>query len=122
MELRHFLRVWSAHAIYALAIFGMLLLVMEWVIPGFITPYLDPIPFVMVALIVMTMDAINRHTKRSPYLVILTGAIAFVGTVSWFLIMVPFTGRLTGVVLALCCLLIVAGTALLVWPGTLHEE
>ncbi|MCW1892567.1 MAG: hypothetical protein KIH65_005035, partial [Candidatus Uhrbacteria bacterium] len=48
----------GTHAVYALDVFALFMLGMEGIMPGSVTPYLDPLPFVIVAMMASVLHAI----------------------------------------------------------------
>jgi hypothetical protein len=60
MTAKEFFVRFVLHAAWALAGFVIILLAMEFVIPGSVTPYLDPIPFAIIALAALSADAFTR--------------------------------------------------------------
>jgi hypothetical protein len=52
-HLRFFLR----QCVYALTVFSVITTLGEWIVPGSVSPYLDPIPLVILSLALLTIDA-----------------------------------------------------------------
>lgn len=58
---------------WALSAFVLVMLGMEFIIPGSVTPYLDPIPWTIVALFALTIDATKRSAGSNIWLRLVTG-------------------------------------------------
>lgn len=80
MDLKEFVSRFILHCIWALSAFILVALGMEFFIPGSVTPYMDPIPFVIIALIVLFIDSVKRPVKVNPWLRIATGLLIVILT------------------------------------------
>jgi len=64
MTLTYFFIALNRHAAYALSVFVLLILVAEWLVPNSVTPFLDPIPFAIFALVLLSMDAFFFESQK----------------------------------------------------------
>ena len=64
MSFPHIAYGFYRHTVYATACFSAFSILMEWLIPGSVTPYVDPIPFAIFALIGFFIDASSREYRR----------------------------------------------------------
>lgn len=82
-SLRSSFSLLAAHAVYALDVFALFMLGMEGIMPGSVTPYLDPLPFVIAAMVLSILHAIFFSDNASPWarrlFLICTGVIAILG-------------------------------------------
>lgn len=66
MDFSLFLKRLLFHISAAVAAFGGLAVALEFVMPGSVTPYLNPIPFVIVGLAGLAIDAAIRPVESRP--------------------------------------------------------
>lgn len=60
-QLAFFLR----QCVYALASFSLVSLVTEWVIPGSVSPFLDPVPLAACVLVILCLMGLGRAREES---------------------------------------------------------
>ena len=53
------LRFFFRQCTYALGFFAFVAVAAEWLVPGSVSPFLDPVPFALLALILMAGDAMS---------------------------------------------------------------
>ena len=51
--------------LYALAFFSVTAILAEWIVPGSVTPFLDPVPLVIASLLLLTIVAFSGRRTRS---------------------------------------------------------
>lgn len=61
----HFFRFFVRHCAWALAVFCLFSIALEWLIPDSVTPYLHIVPLVIVAMLFLSADAMMTHEASS---------------------------------------------------------
>jgi hypothetical protein len=72
MTLTDFLKSLLRQATYALTLFVIVALAAESFAPGSVTPFLDPIPFAILALLLLGADAVRREVKPRTWIRLFT--------------------------------------------------
>jgi hypothetical protein len=78
MGLKEFVSRFIRHSMWALSATVIVMFAMEFFIPGSVTPYMDPIPWAIVALLALTIDAAKRSAVSNIWLRIGIGIILLV--------------------------------------------
>ena len=50
-------RFFFRQCVYALACFSFFCIVGEWLVPGSVSPFIDPVPLAILALLLLVIDA-----------------------------------------------------------------
>lgn len=66
MSLSDFLKAFIRQCTYALAFFVAIVLVAEFLTPASVTPFLDPVPPAVLALALLSADAMRRTVTPNP--------------------------------------------------------
>ncbi|OGL79104.1 hypothetical protein A3E39_02565 [Candidatus Uhrbacteria bacterium RIFCSPHIGHO2_12_FULL_60_25] len=67
MSLSDFLKAFIRQCTYALAFFVAIVLVAEFLTPASVTPFLDPVPFAVLAFALLSADAMRRTVKPNSW-------------------------------------------------------
>ena len=89
MEILTFLHTLYRHSVWALSVFIFLAIGMEVVIPGSVTPYFDPVPFAILAIILLSIDAMQEPDAGQRIISILK--FVFIGILTILVLSVTFT-------------------------------
>ena len=81
--MKQFLLRFFQHCAWALSIFCVLAFMMEWLMPGSVTPYVHLIPFAIVAVLMLGFDAFLFHDQKSVLerMIVIAGIVLLSGIV-----------------------------------------
>ncbi|HWQ99407.1 MAG TPA: hypothetical protein VN397_01005 [Candidatus Methylomirabilis sp.] len=79
MTWSEFLKTFFRHTAYALALFVVVVLTAEFLTPGSVTPFIDPLPLGVVAFAFLSADAMRRQAPSRPWARIIAGVFVSAG-------------------------------------------
>lgn len=94
------------HGMWALLLFVASALAMEALIPGSVMPYVDPVPFAILACIACSIDAVTRNVRAHSRVRLLFGLFLIMLMIGSLFMNVFGCGRLHMVVVLLMCVMI----------------
>jgi hypothetical protein len=118
MTAKEFLVRFVLHAAWALSVFSTVILAMEFIIPGSVTPYVDPIPFAIAALAALSADAFTRPS--APRLLLRIPAGLFIALLT--VILIGSRVQAPGKSAAVLIVLVVAMSGMIAWFVLGREE
>ena len=63
MSWTDFLKSFLRQSTYALTVFAAVVLLAEYLTPGSVTPFMDPLPVAILALTLLSADAMRRQVR-----------------------------------------------------------
>lgn len=89
MEIITFLHNLYRHSVWALSTFVLLTIGMELLMPGSVAPYLDPVPYAILAIVFLSIDAMQESDSGGGIVSILK--FVFVGIFAILVLSMTFS-------------------------------